>query len=94
MSVYTVVCEGVVGDGEDGDDVVVSQHTDQRGYWGVILFRSFCVFALSVQVAELIVALQDPRQDVHAIRLVMEIRLGGENQEVCAVVAPPNFILQ
>lgn len=89
-----VVRVGVVGDSKDGDDVVFLQQADQHGDGGVILLDVLCVFACGVQVAELIVARQDPRQHVGAIVLVVEGRLGGEHEEMCAVWAPANIVLK
>lgn len=74
-----IVCVGVVGDGQDGDDVVFAQYTDQRGYWRVILGYILCVFAFCVQVAKLVIAWQNAWQHISTIRLVVEGWLGGEN---------------
>ncbi len=84
----------MVGDSKDGNDVVFAQQTDQRGDGRVILVYILCVFAVCVQVAALVVALQDARQHVSTIRLVVEGRFGGENQEMCAEVAPADVILE
>ena len=42
----------------------------------------------------LVVARQDARQHVSTVSLVVEGRLGGENQDVCAVVSPTDLILE
>jgi len=84
----------VVGDGEDGDDVVLGEQADQRGYRRVILLHGLGVFARRVEVAALVVARQDARQHVGAVRLVVEGRLGGENQEMRAAAAPADLILR
>ena len=89
-----VVRVWVVGNSKYGDDVVFAKHADQRGYWWVILFGILCVFALWVQVALLVVAWHDAGQYVSAICLVVEGWLGGENQEMRAVVSPTNPILK
>lgn len=84
----------MVGDSKDGDDVVFAQQTDQCGYGRVILFYILCVFVICVQVALFVIARQDARQHVGAVSLVVEGRLGGENQEMRAVVAPTDLILK
>lgn len=51
------------------------------------------VFALGVQVAVLVVALQDAREHVDTISLVVKRRLGGEHQQVSTVSSPANLLL-
>lgn len=89
-----VVRVRVVGDGEDGDDVVLSQQADQRGDGGVVLGGCFRVSALVVQVTLLVVSWEDAGQHVDAIGLVVKGRLGGEDQEVRAVLTPADLLLQ
>lgn len=89
-----VVCVGMVGDRKDGNDVVFAQQTDQRGYGRVVLVDVFCVFSSWIQVTLLVVAFQDARQHVDAVGFVMKGRLGGENQQMCAVAAPTDLLLQ
>lgn len=84
----------MVGDSKDGDDVVFAQQADQRGDGRVILMDVLRVFPSCIQVAALVVALQDARQHVGAVGFVMKGRLGGENQQMCAVAAPTDLILQ
>lgn len=84
----------MVGDSEDGDDVVFAQQTDQCGYWRVVLIYILCVFACCVQVATLVIAPQDARQHISAVGLVVEGWLSGEHQEMCAMVSPTDLILE
>lgn len=84
----------MVGDRKDGNDVVFAQQADQRGYGRVILVYILCVFVICVQVALFVVARQDAGQHVRAVSLVVKGRLGGENQEMRAVVTPADLILK
>lgn len=93
-STNLIVSVGVVGDSKNGNDVMFAQQADQCGYGRVILIYILCVFALRVQVAALVIARQDAGQHVGAVSLVVEGRLGGENQQMCAVVAPTDLILK
>lgn len=62
----------MVGDSKDGNDVMFAQQTDQRGDGRVVLMDVFCVFPSWVQVTALVVAFQDARQHVGAVRFVMK----------------------
>lgn len=94
MPTNLVVCIGVVCDSKDGNDVVFAQHTDQCGYWRVILVYILCVTACVVQVTLLVIAWQDAWQYVSTVSLVVKGWLSGENQEMCAVLAPADLILE
>lgn len=84
----------MVCDGEDGDNVVFAQQADQGGHRGVVLPGVLCVFPIGVQVALLVVAWHDARQHVGTVRLVVEGRLGGEDQEVGGMATPADLFLE
>ena len=69
---HLVVAVGVVGDGEDGDDVVSAEQAHQGGYRRVVLRPVLGIGARGVQVALLIVALHDAGQHVGTVGLVVE----------------------
>lgn len=89
-----VVCVRMVGDSKDRNDIMFAQQTDQRGYGWVILMDGFFVIPSWIQVAALVVAFQDARQHIGTVRFIMKGWLGGENQQMCAVTAPTDLILQ
>lgn len=51
------------------------------------------VQTLIVQVTRLVVPWQNSRQHVYAVRFVMKRRLGGEDEEMGAVLPPPDLRL-
>ena len=90
---HLVVAIGVVGDGEDGDDVVLAEQAHQGGHRWVVLHLVLGVGARGVQVALLVITPHDAGQHVGPVGLVVEGRLGGENQQVGAVGAPADVPL-
>lgn len=90
---YLIVAVGVVGDSKDGDNVVFAKQAHQCGHRRVILCPVLSVGACGVQVAPLVIAIQDAGQHVSTVSLVVESRLSGEHQQVGAVRAPADVTL-
>lgn len=67
-----VVCVRMVGDSKDGNDVMFAQQTDQCGYGWVILIYVLCIFPGWIQVAALVIAFYDARQNISTISFIMK----------------------
>lgn len=73
---------------------MLAQQAHQGGHRGVVLLGVIHVGALGVQVTLLVVPCQDPCQDIGAVSFVVKGRLGGEHEQVRAVLPPADLVLQ
>lgn len=91
---HLIVAVRIVGDGKDGDNVVLGEQAHQCGHRWVVLCLVLGVGAHGIQVALLIIAVHDAGQHVGTISLIVEGGLGGKHQQVCAVSPPADVPLE
>lgn len=73
---------------------MLAQQAHQGGHRRIVLLGVIHVGAPGVQVTLLVVPCQDPCQDIGAVSFVVKGRLGGEHEQVRAVLPPADLVLQ